>query len=188
MNETNDPLRALLAHLGGGRDAAAAYEALRRRLIAFFRLHLPAQADDLADVALDRLGRRLAESVAVEDTGGYALGIARFLVREAHAQAARAARAQDDPSLQPPAPDADATADALRFEAVLAALDTCLDAAGPAQGRLILDYYGADGGERIALRQRLAAALGISLNALRNRALRLREALEACVRGRLLPG
>lgn len=186
MTDPDDPLRALLAHLGGGRSAAAAYEALRRRLIAFFRLHLPAQADDLADAALDRLGRRLAEGVAVEDTGGYALGIARFLIREAHAQAIRATRAENDPALRPP--DADDAGDAIRHEAVLAALDACLGAAGPAQGRLILDYYGADGGERIALRRRLATALGISLNALRNRALRLREALEACVRGRLLAG
>lgn len=186
MTGADEPLHALLAHLGGDRSAAAAYEALRRRLIAFFRLHVPAQADDLADVALDRLGRRLAEGVAVEDTGGYALGIARYLVREAQAQAIRAARAEHDPLLQ--LPDEDAAADAVRHEAVLAALDTCLDTAGPAQGRLILDYYGADGGERIALRQRLATALGISLNALRNRALRLREALEACVRERLLSG
>lgn len=186
MNEAGAPLHTLLTHLGGGRAAAAAYEALRRRLIAFFRLHVPAQADDLADIALDRLGRRLAEGVAVEDTGGYALGIARFLVREAHAQAIRAVRAESDPVLQPP--DEDSIEDAQRHEAVLTALDACLDAAGPAQGRLILDYYGADGGERIALRQRLATALGISLNALRNRALRLREALEACVRGRLFAG
>lgn len=186
MTGTDDPLHALLAHLGGGRGAAAAYEALRRRLIAFFRLHVPAQAEDLADLALDRLGRRLAEGVAVEDTGGYALGIARYLVRETQARTMRAARAEHDPLLQPP--DEDAAADAVRHEAVLAALDACLDAAGPAQGRLILDYYDADGGERIALRQRLATALGISLNALRNRALRLREALEACVRGRILSG
>jgi DNA-directed RNA polymerase specialized sigma24 family protein len=186
MTETGDPLHALLTHLGGGRTAAAAYEALRRRLIAFFRLHVPVQADDLADAALDRLGRRLAEGVLVEDTGGYALGIARYLVREAQAQAIRAARAECDPLLQPP--DEDTVADAVRHEAVLAALDACLDTADPGQGRLILDYYGADGGARIALRQRLAAALGISLNALRNRALRVREALEACVRGRLLSG
>ena len=50
-----------------------------------------------------------------------------------------------------------------------------------------LDYYGADGAERIATRQRLAGERGISINALRNRALRLREALEDCVRKRLGP-
>jgi hypothetical protein len=52
--------------------------------------------------------------------------------------------------------------------------------------RLILEYYGVDdGGSRIERRQRLAESFGLTLNALRNRALRTRLALEKCVSARL---
>jgi hypothetical protein len=43
------------------------------------------------------------------------------------------------------------------------------------------DYYAGEKRARIERRQRLAAQLGIEINALRNRALRLREKLETCV-------
>ena len=65
------------------------------------------------------------------------------------------------------------------------ALSQCLDAAGMDARTLMIAYYGAAGAERIAVRQRLAAERRISLNALRNRALRLRGALENCIRARL---
>ena len=44
---------------------------------------------------------------------------------------------------------------------------------------------GEDDARRIPARRELAARLGIGLNALRNRALRLRETLEQCIRQRL---
>ncbi|MET0224835.1 MAG: hypothetical protein ABW187_00170, partial [Dokdonella sp.] len=79
-------------------------------------------------------------------------------------------------------PDA---ADAFRLEAAVTALDGCLDRLGERARTLMLSYYGADGAQRIRARQRLARELGSSLNALRNRALRLRETLERCVREQL---
>ena len=57
---------ALLARLSADGGDAQAYEALRRRLIQFFKLHVPAEADDLADVVLDRLARRIHEGIDVE--------------------------------------------------------------------------------------------------------------------------
>jgi hypothetical protein len=66
-----------------------------------------------------------------------------------------------------------------------AALEACLDTLAKADAALILDYYGADGSARIRLRQQLADSLGLSLNALRNRALRLRGKLEECALSRL---
>jgi DNA-directed RNA polymerase specialized sigma24 family protein len=59
----------------------------------------------------------------------------------------------------------------------------------PADGRaLILEYYAAEGRLKIDGRKRLAAALGLSDTALRNRAQRLRDRLERCVRRRLDSG
>jgi DNA-directed RNA polymerase specialized sigma24 family protein len=177
------PLDALLLRL---RDdgGASAYEALRRRLIQFFRLHVPAEADDLADVALDRLARKIADGTEVASVPSYALGIARMLLHEARARAAKRRVAEVDPTLAPESDDDDIEA-AVARERMLGALGRCLDAAGPSSRELILRYYGENGAARIATRKSLADAAGISVNALRNRALRLREALEACVRGRL---
>ena len=181
---SNDPFAALLARLRLDGDDARVYESLRRRLIQFFRLHLPADADELADVVLDRLARKIHEGTDVASVPSYALGIARMVQHEARARGARRHLAELDPTLTP---DADAADDTAAAEVVLSALAACLDAAGTEARGLILAYYGADGAGRIAARRSLAEECGISLNALRNRALRLRDALETCVRRRTNP-
>jgi len=174
----------LLARLSADGGDAQAYEALRRRLIQFFKLHVPAEADDLADVVLDRLARRIHEGIDVASVPSYALGIARMVLHEARAKSARRHLAEVDPTL---APDEGSADDARDLESVLAALRACLDVAGTTARGLILAYYGGDGALRIATRKHLADQHGISLNALRNRALRLRDALEECVRKRTDP-
>jgi DNA-directed RNA polymerase specialized sigma24 family protein len=176
-------LGALLARLAADGDEGVAYETLRRRVIRFFGVYVPADADELADVVLDRVARRIDEGVEVASVLSYTLGVARVVLHEARARAARRRAAEADPTLLA-ADDGD---EAREVEVALAALSHCLDAAGRDARALILDYYGADGASRIALRQRLAGERGISLNALRNRALRLRAALEDCVRARLGP-
>ena len=177
------PFEALLQRLRDEGDAGRAYEALRRRLIQFHRLHAPAEATDLADITLDRLARKIHEGVDVVSVPLYALGIARMVLHEACASGTRRRIAEADPTLVPDSED-DAEATAAN-EIVMAALSACLGVQGAAARALILAYYGADGAGRIAVRQHLASEAHISLNALRNRALRLREALERCVRARL---
>lgn len=171
-------LDALATEPGGG---ARAYERLRERLLALLRVYVPAEADALADVVLDRLARRIAEGVAIDDVRAYALGIARLVVKEARARELRQRDAAADPTLAPDADDDDREA----RDAALAALRACLAQLEAASRTLILAYYGADGGARIRERQRLADAYGSTLNALRNRALRLRVRLEACLKRRL---
>jgi DNA-directed RNA polymerase specialized sigma24 family protein len=178
------PFDALLRRLGGDGAEGPAYETLRRRLIRFFRVYAPAEADELADVSLDRLARKIHEGTEVLNVPLYALGIARMVLHETRARGARRRNAEADPTWAPDEDDGKDTAD---IETALAALSACLDGAGAEPRALILEYYGADGAERIATRQRLAGARGISLNALRNRALRLRDVLEDCVRKRLGP-
>ncbi|HVV96641.1 MAG TPA: hypothetical protein VHC92_05830 [Rhodanobacteraceae bacterium] len=179
----DDAFAALMARLNADGPEAIGYEALRRRLIRFFWVYAPAEADELADVALDRLARKIHEGVAVAAIVPYTLAIARLVLHEARARNARRQSAEIDPALIA----ADDHGDASEDEAAFAALTACLEASGSDARALILSYYDADGALRIATRQRLAAERGISLNALRNRALRLREALEACVRARLGP-
>lgn len=179
--EAGEPFQALLHRLRRDGGEAVTYEALRRRLIQFFRLHAPADADDLADTVLDRLARKIHEGTDVASVPSYALGIARMVLHEAHARSARRHLAEADPTFPPETDDTDAAAETANM---LAALAACLDAAGATARQLILTYYGDDGVNRIATRRTLAEQCGISLNALRNRALRLRDALETCVRSR----
>lgn len=60
-------------------------------------------------------------------------------------------------------------------------LERCLAEVEPGARQLILDYYVAQGRNRIERRERLATALGVSESALRNRAQRLRDRLEGCI-------
>ena len=184
VEQAATPFAALLRRLGGDGGEGPAYETLRRRLIRFFRVYAPAEADDLADVSLDRLARKIHEGTEVLNVPLYSLGIARMVLHETRARGVRRRNAEADPTLAPDEGEGQASAE---LETALAALAACLDGAGAEPRALILEYYGADGAERIATRQRLAGERGISLNALRNRALRLRDALEDCVRMRLGP-
>jgi hypothetical protein len=174
---------ALIARLERDGAGPSGYEALRRRLIQYFRLHLPEQADDLADIALDRLGRKLDEGTPIEQLRRYALGIARMVRHEAYARLAQTERALANPSVRELG-SAD-TQHTIAIEAMAAALDACLDKLGIVGTELILDYYGDEASTRIAQRKALAMRHRISPNALRNRALRLREVLQRCVHERL---
>lgn len=185
---------ALLKRLrADGKPAEAAYESLRRRLVALLRLHVPAEAEALADIALDRMGRRIHEGTVVENVHLYALGIGRMLILESHTQAARQRQAKREITHRAAGSEADhdagggavASEAAEDEERMLAAVNACLKQLGQAASGLMLAYYSGDGAERIAQRQRLARDLGITVNALRNRALRLRTQLEQCARDRL---
>lgn len=174
---------ALLARLGDeGPTPEVVYERLRKRLVAYVRLHLPAQADELADLTLDRMARRLSEGTVVQNVYLYALGIGRLVVHEARSRLAR-----EQSSLEQAAVLGQGAAnEEPDTEALLAALKACLQGIGERGAALILAYYaGGEGAARIAQRRLLAEQMHLSINALRNRALRLREMLERCVRGKL---
>jgi DNA-directed RNA polymerase specialized sigma24 family protein len=181
LNSRAAPLEILLQRLALDKEVAPGYEQLRMRLITFFRLRFPTEAESLADEAIDRLARRLMEGTRIDNLTSYAVGIARFLVLETATRQKKekyaAHEAMRDLELQP---------EDLEAEATLQALRQCLDSTGTDSAQLILEYYAADGGAtRIGRRQQLAQRLGMTLNTLRNRALRTRAALEACVRARL---
>lgn len=167
-----------------------AYERLRFRLITFLRIRVPVEADAeaLADTALDRLGRRLHEGTVVASVPQYTLGIARLLVKEAEARVISerkrsASFAYEHAALTGGAPGI--PPDEETDDAVMRALAACLESLTRDARDLVLSYYGSDGSARIASRHELAGKLGIAPNALRNRALRVRMRLEKCVSGRL---
>ncbi len=164
---TAEHLQQLLAVLG--EESAERYEALRWRLVRLFTWERCGEPEALADEALDRLARRLTEGEPIGHLENYLFGIARMLLREEAARAMRqraklAEFGREQVRLSLPA--SDELAERLR---------RCLDSLEPEQRRIVLAYY--DGRPR----ERLAVELGLQLNALRNRALRLREKLEKCV-------
>jgi DNA-directed RNA polymerase specialized sigma24 family protein len=178
------PLDILLTRLAAGGDVAPEYERLRLRLVTYFRLRFPADAEALADEAIDRLARRLNDGTPVLNLAGYALGIARLLVLETGARRRKERDAAGEALLEIELDQQEAEPDP-----AMPALRACLEAIGPESAAFILDYYAADtGATRIARRQALAQRSGMSLNALRNRALRIRMGLEKCVRARLQAG
>ena len=172
-------------------QAAVDYQNLHQRLTRFFDWNNAQDPMALADETLDRLAKRAAEPAmsegvrsavneGVRNVSAFALGIARHLLQEEarrqikmteinqHWRSMELARAQD--------PDSEAVEDALQ---------KCLEKMQPERRRLIEAYYNYTGPEKIRMHQQLAEANGLSLNALRNRALRTRHELEACIRRRL---
>jgi DNA-directed RNA polymerase specialized sigma24 family protein len=160
------------------------YEQLRRRLILFFRQREPIDAETLADEALDRLARRLDEGVQINHPAPYAFGIAKLMLFEANARRLRQEARFDEPENQPAMIEDDDAID----PALVRALRICLRSMGRRGSELMLAYYRDDDARRIKTRRNLAEKLGITINTLRNRALRLRAALETCVRARMTPG
>jgi DNA-directed RNA polymerase specialized sigma24 family protein len=167
----------LLERLGPDADSAGlAYETLRRALVGFFTWRGAATPEECADETLDRLAARLDEGVEVQDVPRFARGIARLVLLE-HWRRPDAQRSPIGERLPAAAP-ADPAEEALHR-----CLDRCLSKLPPDGSRLIVEYYVGEGRSRIERRREQARALGVSETALRNRAQRLRERLEACITG-----
>lgn len=165
----------LLAALAPDRVAAGAeYERLRFRLIKFFAWEGAADPEDLADETLTRAALKLEEGEPIRSIPAYVSAIARFVLNEAARQAMREERRLNDVSWN-------AAESSRETERSAACLDRCLGSLPDRSRSLILRYYQDQGAARIRDRQRLASEFGVSLNSLRNRALRIRQTLEQCL-------
>jgi DNA-directed RNA polymerase specialized sigma24 family protein len=171
----------LLARLGDDPERGGeGYESLRRALVRFFDWRGAHTPDACADETLDRLARRLGEDASIDDVRGYAHGIARLVLLE-HWRRPRELPADEAPERLP------AAAPAADDDPRMGCFEQCLAALPPDGRALILEYYAAEGRQKIDGRKRLAGALGLSDTALRNRAQRLRDRLERCTRRCLDP-
>ncbi|MGE0126357.1 MAG: hypothetical protein AB7U25_25795 [Vicinamibacterales bacterium] len=180
---TNHPdaaaLSRLLARLHPDpEEAGHSYEDLRRSLRRFFDTRGVWSADDAADDTLDRLARKLAEGAEVLDVRAYVLGIARLVALERHRRPEARHVAIDDAVGQRLAATPPAAPDPPR----LACFDRCIGTLPADQRAFIVAYYAESGRARIDARARLAERLALTPNALRLRAQRLRDRLDACIR------
>ena len=168
----------LLAALNPDRATASAeYERLRQRLIRFFSIQQARSPEDLADTAFNRIARRIEEGEEIRNPMQYLSGIARMLLLED-----RYKRRQEENALRTLAN----TRNIVNPNHELPdALDACLGNLPSGSRELLQRYYSAEGRLRIALRQEMADEMGMELNALRNRVLRLRDKLEECIQRRM---
>ncbi len=157
--------------------ASDEYERMRQRLIRFFSIQQTRVPEDLADEAFNRIARRIAEGEQIRNAQQYLSGVARVLLLEE-----RYKRRREEQVMRMVA---NAGRDTPSDDALPGALEACL-ATLPARSRELLQkYYSAEGRARIAARQQMADQMGMELNALRNRALRLRDRLEECIQRRI---
>jgi RNA polymerase sigma factor (sigma-70 family) len=173
---TQEAFDALMASLGPDRDQAAErYLEIRRNLVRLFEWRGCATPNELADEAINRCAKRIAEGEEIRDVPSYAIGVARMLLRERSHGPGREAPLESvpEPRVTPPEPagDAEEGADCLR---------TCLERLSAENRGLILAYYTGDKGEKIRNRKKLGERFGLSPSTLRMRALRLRATLQSC--------
>jgi DNA-directed RNA polymerase specialized sigma24 family protein len=158
---------ALLGTLANDRDAAGQkYEELRRRLINLFAWEQCDTPDNLADEVLNRLARKALEGAVIPHPDRFAFGIARIVIQEqtrAHQKQEAAVRELHAGAREPG-----------RDWGALDAMQSCMSGLPEDRRELIERYYTED-------RATLARKLGISVNALRNRAMRIRDELFGCM-------
>jgi DNA-directed RNA polymerase specialized sigma24 family protein len=158
--------------------AGQQYEAIRRKLLKYFQWRECSFPEDHADEVLRRMIGKIAQGETIEDPSTYCYGVARLVLLESYKTRTRERAAVDELTR----PEAPVREDTVTGEA-LGCLDQCLRKLPAENSQLILRYYEDERGAKIERRQRLAEELSIPLNALRIRALRVREKLEECVHG-----
>lgn len=160
----------LLARLNADPTLAGAeYEKLRARLIYFFErkgCRIPAE---LGDETINRVARRVAEGLEIEDVFRFSYGVARLVLLE-HWNDPKREWDQLDDRLS--TPKSDREFDERRLEC----MEKCVQALSAEDQDLIvknciLDKKG---------KEELATSLKLTINALRIRVFRIRTKLHAC--------
>jgi DNA-directed RNA polymerase specialized sigma24 family protein len=173
---TGAALNGLLARLDTDPVAAGErYEHLRRALLKFFSWHQVLEAESSVDETLDRIARRLDAGDTIDDVPAFAFGVARLVRLERQRRSAAMPTTSDERLVAHAA-----TPQPEDVEMRDACLQRCLGQISATERDLIVTYYVGAGRERIDGRAGLAAALGLSENALRHRAQRLRDRLRVC--------
>jgi RNA polymerase sigma factor (sigma-70 family) len=176
---TADGFQQFLHWLDEGCDSGGArYLEMRRRLAGYFDRKNCEHPDDLADETLNRVMRRFHEvSVSNTPPARYCYIVAKFVFLE-HLR--RPKRAESDLELLEHIPAA--AGEPNKNENLLDCLDCCLQKLDPRDRALILEYYVGERGAKIESRRKIAAKLGLTVNAVSIRACRIREKLEACMK------
>lgn len=173
MADTHNPFDDLLTWLDPDREIAGQkYEIIRTGLVRIFVSQGFSDGEDLADLAIDRVTKKLPDirETYEGDKVRYFYGVARNVSHEARRRKEFATDRLPEISSNPIN-----TSD--RYDCLI----RCLRFPRPEKRDLILDYYLYQGSDKVKHHRRMAEELGISEGALRTRAHHIRAALEECV-------
>lgn len=186
---TESAFRKLLAWLDlNEQRAAEKYERLCQKLRIFFEHRGCSSPEDLIDITLDRVARKLesGEVIEIADPASYCYGVAHFVLKEFWRSPSRGIISLDSQPIGSNPYTALITSQSVEEsveenEVNHVFLDHCLSRLSPEDRNLIVRYYDGDHQQRITNRHDLASELGISSGTLRIRALRIREQLYDCI-------
>jgi DNA-directed RNA polymerase specialized sigma24 family protein len=157
------------------------YEELRVRVSQVLRWRgcPESHVDELVDNTFDRVASKLGSGEQVENIGAFAAAVARFIWLE-HSRKNKADAVGDDLPETPVEPSLDFLDDE---DTRMRCLRRCVATKfSDEDKRLVVQYYDTDADEKAKnARKRLADSLGMTLNALKVRACRLRMKLERCI-------
>ena len=174
---TQEAFDKLLVALGGDRESAAQkYLEIISNLVRFFEWRGCSFPEDHADETINRIAKRVAEGEEILNYSGYSLGVARLLLLEINK-----GRQREQLALAEIGQASEFYEEADDGERRLVCLRSCLQTLTTDNRDLILEYYQGEKGEKIQNRKKLMDRLGIPVNTLRMRALRVREKLQSCV-------
>lgn len=172
---TQEAFDKLLSALASNREEAGEkYLLLKKNLVRFFETRGLLSSEDLADEVINRLAKKLESGEELETPNIYAIGIARMVVLEARK---KPQEIDELPEISVLPNDEQQN----EKEEKLKCLETCLHELPAENRQIIVGYYQGEKRTKIENRQKLANDLGIPQNALRNRAVRLRDKLESCI-------
>ncbi len=175
-----DSFSGLLARLAPTREQAGEeYEHLRHKLIRFFEWRGTLFPEEHADDVFNRVARKVSEGVEISSVGSYCYEVARLVCFETLKGKDSKRAAFDAEAHDIAVTESDTSREQ---ELRLACLDHCLESLPLEHRNLIVEYYQDDKRDRIERRKHLAARLGLQREALANRAQRLRDKLEYCVK------
>jgi DNA-directed RNA polymerase specialized sigma24 family protein len=177
---TQEAFDKLLLSFGDDRNSGGQkYLEIRSNLTRFFEWRGCPFPEDHADETINRIAKRVWEGEQIQNPAGYAMGVARLLVLEIMKGRQREQVAMNE--ITNTTTEAHTAAGTNEGEERIECLRHCLGGLSTENRQLITDYYEGEKGNKIQNRKKLVEKLGIPVNTLRMRALRLRDRLQVCV-------
>ena len=166
-------------------DAGREYERIRGRLIKYFEWQKCSDPEQLADETINRVTRGLEDGKEIWTSNplSFFYGVARNIAREQWGKQKTISLEQIGPGARHLRQQEENSEVEESQDEEIGCLEKCARTLPDAQRNLIISYYFGEKSMKIQRRKELADEFGISMNALRIRAHRIREELEACVAG-----
>lgn len=181
---TRTALDKLLASLDPDHTRAAErYEIIRQKLITFFENRGCTVAEELVDDTMNRVAKRLDEGVTIyaANPDSYFYSVARNVLREYYDILRPAPPLPCDEPCCYPREEDDDIEEREQEETRFDCQKRCLERLPRELRELVTEYYREEPGIKMKKkREDLAARLGMTPNALRIRACRIRDKLDEC--------